>query len=148
MLDVKNRYLFRGTTLGWEGNKTNIELPRTCVTLNPIKAVLFALSCNGNDRVIYITTIDRLSNINEDKNVLAKIEEEIAFEIQPIEYAKLCEGYITVDDAISILKQLNQYIPPLFDKTLFDFALRDVKKLNKEIITKFYELAQIMLKKD
>ena len=142
-----NRYLFRGTSLGWEGNLANRQLPRTSVTSHPVKAVLFALCCLGNNSVVYINTIDRIAGIPEDKNVLAAIEDEIAFEIPPNQYAAICEGYIKVDDAIKILKELGQEIPQLLDRSLFDMALKDVGKMNAKTVGIFYELAKQYLNK-
>lgn len=143
----RNRYLFRGTTLGWPGNEANRDIPRTPVTTHPIKAVLFALCCKGNNRVIYVNTLNNINNLKASKNVLAPIEDEIAFEIQPQEYANTCEGYIMVEDAIKILKELNQEIPQILDRTLFDMALKDVKKIDLEIIRQFYEISKHYLRK-
>jgi len=143
----RNRYLFRGTTLGWPGNEANRDIPRTPVTTHPIKAVLFALCCKGNNRVIYINTLNNISNLKASNNVLAPIEDEIAFEIQPIDYAKTCVGFIIVEDAIKILKELNQEIPQILDRTLFDMALKDVKKMDIEIIKQPYQKAELYLRK-
>ena len=133
--------------MGWDGNDANRELPRTSVTTHPVKAVLFALCCIQNNRVVYINTIDNLAGVAEDKNVLAPIENEIVFEIQPARYAETCVGYLPVEDAIKILKELNIEIPQLLDRTLFDMALKDVKKVSATTVEQFYESAKQYLKK-
>ena len=105
------------------------------------------MCCKGNNRVVYINTIDRVAGFPIDKNVLAAIEDEIAFEIQPLQYANICEGYILVEDAIKILKVLELEIPQLLDRTLFDMALKEVRIVNATIVGNFYEFAKQYLKK-
>lgn len=148
MAKTKNtKYLFRGTTLNWEGNDANKHLPITSVTTHPIKAVLFALCCRDNNRVVYINTLDRVAHIPQHQNVLAVIEDEIGLGIKPIDYAQTCEGYLQVEDAITILKAMGLNIPQLLDRTLFDMALKDVKKVNGKIVETFYQMAKPYLRK-
>ena len=77
---------------------------------------------------------------------MAPIEDEIAFEITPESYAETCKGYITVEEAQQILTDLGQNVPPLYDRTLFDLALKDVEKIKPSVIKEFYRLAEQYLK--
>ncbi|MDQ3847179.1 MAG: hypothetical protein M3342_24670 [Bacteroidota bacterium] len=58
----KDRFLFRGTTLGWPGNKAMQTLPRTSASIKPLKALLFAMSAKlkGSQVVIYIAKREKI----------------------------------------------------------------------------------------
>lgn len=144
------QYLFRGTTINWPGNSSNKILPRTPTTTNPIKALLFAMTCSDKAAlaVVYIAQAKNLVSIDYDKNVLAVTEEEKGYIISPLKFVELCDGYITKDEAINILQQLKLPIPMLLDRSLFDLSLNEIDKVDEKIIARFYSLAKPLLKKD
>jgi len=147
------KYLFRGSTINWPGSVSSQSLPRTSVTTNPIKAILFALCCgytNGyksDKQIIYIIERSKLKGISTGKNWLAKVEEEIAFEIKPSDYISLCEGYIFAEDAINIILSMRLTIPAIIDDSLFLDALKNTPAMSNVNIEQFYLLAQPFLNK-
>jgi hypothetical protein len=88
-----------------------------------------------------------LKGLNPDKNCIAVLEQEQAWEVTPEEYEKLCEGYITLDDASKILQKMTITIHVLVDISLFDDTLGTIKKVRADTINQFYELAQPLIKK-
>ena len=141
----KAKYVFRGTTIGWQGNIASRQLPRTPTTTNPIKALLFAICC-GIKGVIYIAEVRKLKFIKADKNVLAKVEEEIGYIISPTDFILLSEGYITINDAMSIVNELKIELPIFLDKSLLDFALKNTSQISDATIEQFYLLSLPFLK--
>ncbi|HXB08012.1 MAG TPA: hypothetical protein VNW04_12870 [Puia sp.] len=105
--DVLPKYVFRGTTIGFEGNTASMNMPYTCTSSHPIKALWFALDCMSNNpytAIVYLGILDRISGQLIKGNVLDSIEEEIAFGMKPHEFYNLCEGYVHVADLQSIVK--------------------------------------------
>ena len=143
------KYVFRGSTIGWPGNTASRQMPRTPTTTNPVKALLFALCCRDKaaPAVIYIAKIEGLKEIKVDANVLVKVEEEIGFIISPADFILLCDGYLPLSDAITIFGILGITIPPLYDRALFDMALKDAPKLSKVQVEQFYDMALVYLQK-
>ncbi len=142
--------VFRGITINWPGNSSNKILPRTPTTTNPIKALLFAMTCIDKTSlaVIYIAQEKNLVSLNFDKNILAVTEEEKGYIVTPLKFIELCDGYITKNEAINILQQLKLPIPMLLDRFLFDLSLNEIDKVDEKIIAQFCSLAKPLLKKD
>ena len=104
-------YVFRGTTIGYPGNKTSVDNSFCCTSKNPVKALWFAMECmihnERNNAVVYIADTSKLRIIPITQNVLNKLEEEIAFNITPVEFYSYCIGYIEVSDFQKALLKLN-----------------------------------------
>lgn len=104
---MSSLFLFRGTTIGFEGNQTAISFPYTCTSTHPVKALWFGLEClprNRDSAVIYLAKMEDLVHLETMRGPLATIEDEIAFKIKPENFYPLCEGYIHVTEMQEILK--------------------------------------------
>lgn len=100
------KFVFRGTTIGYEGGKHSQTLPVTCTTEHPAKALWFAMQCaaeNPEIAVVYIAKMEKLAHLSILANVLKKKEEEVAFEIAPKEFYSLTEGYVHYKDLQKLL---------------------------------------------
>lgn len=102
-------YVFRGTTIAYQGNTNSIKIPVTCTSWHPVKALWFALECFQKDpekAVIYIANTNRLKSLAIGYNHLGKLENEIAFNIEPQVFYSYCLGYVHVSQFQRILKDL------------------------------------------
>ena len=107
--DVLPIYVFRGTTIGFEGSTASMNIPYTCTSGHPIKALWFALDCmskNPYTAVVYLGILGKFSSQTIKGNVLNSIEEEIAFSMQPRAFYTLSEGYVHVADLQTIVKMI------------------------------------------
>ncbi len=105
------KYVFRGTTLGFEGSHSSKNIPYTCATRNPIKAVLFAMHCKlhyYHNPVIYIAKFEniKLLPLLKATKKMDDLEEAINFMIEPNGFYQLCEGYTTLAEMKEIFKNL------------------------------------------
>jgi hypothetical protein len=97
----KPEFVFRGTTEGYPGGKNSIEMPYTCTSIHPVKALWFALECfqqSPDVACIYFARTDNLQEIASGYNHFHKLEGEIGFFIQPALFYTLCDGLIHVAD--------------------------------------------------
>ncbi len=101
----------------------------------------------GGTPVIYISKREMLSHLSPDENWLAISEEEEAWNVTPEKFEQLCEGYISLDDAASILNKLEIRPPVLFDLSLFDYTLAEIETPDAKTIQQFYALAHPLLRK-
>jgi hypothetical protein len=143
-------YLFRGTTIGYQGNKAAINMPYTCTSIHPAKALWFGLECvprYSTTPVVYLASMQNLTHLEIMQNCLAMVEEEIAFKIAPIEFYPLCEGYVFVSEMQAILNQfgINAYqivnkgnITPLCEQTppLGDTEIEAIVEQMRKILKK------------
>ena len=100
-------FVFRGTTEEYPGGQNSIEMPYTCTSTHPLKALWFALECfqqNPERACVYIARTENLKDIPSGYNHLRKLESEIGFFIQPASFYPLCDGLIYVPDFQEILK--------------------------------------------
>ncbi|HUB62534.1 MAG TPA: hypothetical protein VL978_17590 [Puia sp.] len=99
-------FLFRGTTVGFKGNKAAITVPYTSTSTHPVKALWFGLEClprNPSNAVIYLANIEDLAHLKTMQNFLASVEDELAFRIKPEKFYPFCEGYVHVTEMQGIL---------------------------------------------
>jgi|GEM_PF-3446199 len=105
--DAPPIYVFRGTTIGFQGSTASMSIPYTCTSSHPIKAIWFALDCmskNPYTAVVYLGILEKFSEQKIKANVLKSIEDEIALGMKPLEFYTLSEGYVHVSDLQSIVK--------------------------------------------
>ena len=103
---MPKQFLFRGTTIGYKGNSASLLLPRTCTSINPLKALWFALECRNysiNNAVVYLFDVQNLNNIETSQNFLGELESEVALTIKPEDFYPLCEGFIHTGDFQKIM---------------------------------------------
>jgi hypothetical protein len=90
----KPEFVFRGTTEGYPGGQNSIEIPYTCTSTHPLKALWFALECfqqNPDTACIYIARTENLKEISSGYNHFHKLESEIGFFIRPASFYPLCK---------------------------------------------------------
>lgn len=107
ILTTAQRYVFRGTTIGFEGNGNSVGLRYTCTSTHPLKALWFALECYQKfpeQSVVYVADRHKLGELSTNSNHFQDYEEEIAFQILPKYFYPLCEGYLHVTDLQKIMK--------------------------------------------
>jgi benzoyl-CoA reductase/2-hydroxyglutaryl-CoA dehydratase subunit BcrC/BadD/HgdB len=109
--------------------------------------VVFAWFCrHKGSAIIYIGLAKDFATVPvQGKNTKAKVEEELGFAIKPFELTKFCEGYITLEEALAILRKLNIFIPSVLidiDDCLKQMTIQPTD----EQIENFYKLAQPLLK--
>jgi hypothetical protein len=143
MSKEKTEYIFRGTSRDFAGGSRAKEIPATCTTRNPAKAVLFAIVAlpYSFDAGIYYTKVSNLKEVEElNPNVLSREEEERVFKILPKEYIKLCEGFIKLSEAQEALSEqnINTRIPVRLDSLTRE--CHEMKKMTTREIKKFIEL--------
>ena len=126
---IEPQYVFRGTTLGYPGNYSSYTPPGcTHTTINPIKAALFAIHCPRifmMPKVILIADTADLKGIKRlHGNFFFKEEEEINWEIPPLEFHKKCRGYITLDELKNALLTIEK---PLTEEWAFEHLTQQLK---------------------
>jgi hypothetical protein len=136
---MAERYVFRGTTIGYKGNNAALTIPYTCTSTHPVKALLFALECmsqNPFTAVVYFAELKKLSGTNIIQNCLSSMEDEIAFEIKPEAFYPLCEGYVHVFDLQNIMNNLGIYTPYAVQKTNLSLLCQETPSLTqKDLVT-------------
>jgi len=102
----KTEFVFRGTTEEYPGGRNSIEMPYTCTSSHPLKALWFALECfqqNPDTACVYVARTENLKQIRSGYNHFHKLESEIGFFIQPTLFYPFCDGLIYVTDFQEIL---------------------------------------------
>jgi hypothetical protein len=109
ILSNTDRFVFRGTTIDYEGSKNSIALSYTSTSTHPVKALWFALECYRkfpDNSVVYVADRQRLVNLATSSNLLKDYEDEIAYRTIPRNFYPLCEGYLHVVDLQNIMRNL------------------------------------------
>jgi len=104
---MSSLFLFRGTTVGFKGNKAAISIPYTSTSTHPVKALWFGLEClprNPGNAVIYLANMENLAHLKTMRNCLASVEDELAFGIRPEKFYPFCEGYVHVTEMQEVLR--------------------------------------------
>ncbi len=105
-------YLFRGTTLGWPGNKCLEKLNLTPTSTDPLVATLFALECNRHGAgIVYFARWEIFRDRIGGSNVLARQECEIALSLLPLEFADAANGNIDALEVRKILLSMGFQVP-------------------------------------
>lgn len=102
-------YLFRGTTLGYEGGTNCRTYNYTCTTRHPFIGLLFAMECamrNPDEAVVYIAKLEKVTHLKAEPNVLKKIEQEFVIGVAPANFYPLTEGYIHYKELQEIFKDM------------------------------------------
>ena len=136
------KYVFRGSSLGFQGNDTHNEIPTTPATKNPAKALLFAMAASKYAAgVIYVVETTALAGITTEENWFANPEEEIGFEIKPGNFQKLSlivSNLKTMKDALNTLAIDVHYDPSI--------SITDQCELIEEMLPESIEkIVQILL---
>lgn len=147
-MDNRNiKYVFRGTTLGWVGNKVLQLLPRTCTTSDPSIAYHFAYECSQEREpaVIYIAKYENLKTFEVEVNILKFAEREVVFKLKPVDFYKYCDGYIMIKEMTQILNEIK--IGPFDFTGGLSFRISQLDALGNKKVEEFYDKAKQFLKK-
>lgn len=95
-----------GTTLNFEGGYISKKYHFTCASQHPVIALLFALVCAKEypeTSVIYVATMAKVGHLITEPNVFKTQEQEVVFQVSPLEFYKLSEGYVHFSEMKEIL---------------------------------------------
>ena len=150
ILDRNPRYLFRGTTLGFDGNIGSRTMPYTCTTANPYKAALFAIYCRKHfeEPVIYFAEVDSLATENHlPEGEFAVAEEEIAWGLSPLNFAKIALGYVTLGEMTEMLRDHGFTLPASVSQSFLSEKCETMQPMDPEIIDTLVSKATKIIKK-
>jgi hypothetical protein len=106
-------YLFRGTTVGWPGNRSLQRVKMTPTSTDPLVATLFAMECiQHGEAIVYYARWETFKDRIRKPNVLARRECEVGVSMQPLEFAASAKGRIHALAARAILASMGFQIPP------------------------------------
>lgn len=144
------KYVFRGSTINFEGGISSKKYGYTCTTKHPVKATLFALECANHypeQAVIYVAETKNLMHLKRTSNVLKKQEEELAWKILPKDFASLVEGYIHLGDIQKVLKTLGFDTYEIVGLDNLNRLCRETPPMSANKMRKFLQEIQPYLKK-
>jgi hypothetical protein len=100
-------YLYRGTTVGWPGNRSLQDAGVTCCTTDPLVACLFAVECRDQGRAaLFATRRDRYTNLIVAENYFSITECAVNVQASPTGFITDADHMLSVDDALSILHSI------------------------------------------
>ncbi len=126
-MDPATDYLYRGTTVGWIGTRSNQFLPMTCTSTDPLVATYFALEClfHGHSVVQFIERSSVEQFIGES-NPFDAIESAVNLKRKPLEISEHVIHLINVDEARKILLGLGfEQVPyQIYGKSVLNDELK------------------------
>jgi len=128
-------YLFRGTTIGYEGGTTSQTYSFTCTSVHPIIALYFAMECSTcfpEQAVVYVANFENVKHHEAEANVLKKIEQECVLKVAPADFYPLTEGYIHYRDLQAILKEMGFDVTQVITKQNLTELCSKVPQLSPE----------------
>ncbi|RYZ58723.1 MAG: hypothetical protein EOO14_09335 [Chitinophagaceae bacterium] len=132
------KYVFRGTTIGYEGGNTQRKYKYTPTSKHIVKAALFAADCANKyptQSVVYICETATLTSFGKPSgNRLKKYEEELAWPVVPEQFYPNCIGFVYLKDLLMILTRFGIVVEPLVDKTNITELCKKVKKIPEPTI--------------
>lgn len=136
------KYLFRGTSDGFEGSAAAQKLSYTPTSVDPAVATLFAIeSKNYGKGVLKIGLPENLQGVDYTGNVLQSLEKEIALGISPAQFAAKSSITITAEQSSSILKNMGINMPSRVTLDELSNFIKNTPKLTKAQIDEFYKQA-------
>lgn len=101
-LDVRDHFLYRGTTRGWPGSEGTRLLGTTCTSTDPFVAVHFAIECRGKGEAI-IFAVRRGTLREVETNHFAIFESAVNLDIAPGDFPGVADSCLEVDLALEYL---------------------------------------------
>jgi hypothetical protein len=148
--DDNDEYLFRGTTVGYEGSGTTNRLSITSITRHPGVATLFASEAttkSGGEGIIYVFRASDLNDLNfVGGNVLEGIEREIGVDILPLDLVNYAYASISLNGARSVLASMSPpiNIPSRAYKDEMNSMLESMRDMSRQEIEIFVQAARGM----
>ena len=144
------KYIFRGTTIEFPGNPNCRNYGYSCTSRHPGKATLFALDCyrtNPDSAVVYVSLVENYRSYDITANVIEKKEDEVVYEMPPLEFYPLCLGYVPVREMQKVLNELGH---PVYDIARYDNLSRlcdEIRQVSAKEIDKLVVSLEPYLKK-
>lgn len=104
--NLGERYYFRGTTIGFGGNRVLQQLGLTPTTTQPTVATVFATVSeteHGGNGIVYIASSSDLMGVGTHPGNNFPYEFEVVFEILPLDFARLASVDVSASGARNIL---------------------------------------------
>ena len=138
----REKYYFRGTTEGYEGNASLQRLGITPASTDPLVSTLFATEAEQYGKgVVYIASTNDLKGVTiSEGNVLSDLEREVGINILPKDFSDRASIEISSQDARNILKDMGYSLPNnIYDKSHLNSMLKSTPRLNADEIIVFVE---------
>ena len=138
----RETYYFRGTTEGYPGNSALQRLGITPTSTDPFVSTVFATNGeNYGKGVLYIASSTDLKGISTtSSNVLSSFEKEVAFNIQPLEFANRAGLSVSSSQARKILKSMGYNIPSRISTDEISDILKNAPTFGQDDIMRFVEM--------
>lgn len=141
------KYLFRGTSEGFEGLSSLQRLGITPTSSDPVVATIFATNAeNYGKGVLQVALPKNLRGVEFTSNVLSDMEKEIAVGIKPAEFTSKATLTITSGEARGILGEMGIKLPSKVKLDELSNVLRETPRLNDAQIDEFYKRASQLKK--
>ena len=138
----REKYYFRGTMEGYEGNASLQRLGITPASTDPLVSTLFATEAKQYGKgVVYIASTNDLKGVTISAgNVLSDLEREVGINILPKDLSDRASIEISSQDARDILKDMGYSLPNnIYDKSHLNSMLKSTPRLNADEIIVFVE---------
>ena len=135
--DVEEIYYFRGTTEGYEGNRSLQRIGVTPASTDPLVSTVFAIEAERYGKgIVYIASDSDLKGIIiSEGNVLSNLEKEVCVEIPPKVFSEKASTRISVQHSREILNEMGYLLPDkIYDKQHLNSVLKETPRLNEDEI--------------
>ncbi|HEX8150503.1 MAG TPA: PKD domain-containing protein [Pyrinomonadaceae bacterium] len=144
----KERFFFRGTTVGWAGSAGMQALGNTSTSTNPAISHIFAAESAtlGGEGVIHVASQLDLQGVRIGAgNVRAGLEKEIVLEMLPTEFATRASTSITLEQSRDILKGMGIDVPArVFGKADADALIASMPHMTQEQVAEYVRQARAL----
>ncbi len=139
------KYLFRGTSKGFEGNSALQKTYMTPTSPDPAVATIFAIeSKNYGEGVLHIALPSKFQGAEYTVNVLATLEREVVVGVTPVVFAKKASITITAEQSRGILAKMGINIPARVSLSDISSVIKNTPKMTQKQSDQFYgEAAKI-----
>ena len=144
------KYVFRGTTINYEGGSSSQKCEYTCTTKHPVIAALFALLCAQEypeQSVVYIFKTIKLKSLKPMGNVLKKHEEELAWPVLPKDMLELSEGYVDILDMKKVLNDFQVIVDPIVSVDNLTRLCKEATSMSDTEIETIVKALEALIKK-
>ncbi|MEC5146106.1 hypothetical protein UNH65_21285 [Chitinophaga sp. 180180018-2] len=145
------KYLFRGSTEGYEGSPGAQKTASTPTSTDPAVATMFAIKAKRyGDGILQIALPKDLQDVSVGvtTNVLQTLERDVVVDLKPAEFTKRASVTIAVDQARGILKNMGVNLPARINEGDMNALLESTPKLTNEQINSFYKQAAALKPKE
>jgi hypothetical protein len=140
LLRKEVKYFFRGTSEGFEGNKSHQDIGVTPTSSDPVVATIIGIESNNYGKgVLHIALPKDLQGVAYmGGQGLENMEREIGLAIKPIEFAEKAEVTISSEQARGILKKMGIDLPRRIQKIDITPTIKNTRRLTETETEMFY----------